>query len=411
VVATLAGLTAGPAGHPVLADGARAARCRADAAHARRAVGRCDRFDTLAPRAVTGGNASDCVIVAPPERGRPVDCSPFVTAGAPGGRFVAVLLSASGRARALACALGLSLASGGCSEAIEPRTDPEGEQLRLGRIHVVLEPTEDVIAPEPPSTDTVDAALEVTARFAFVRGLEEEFVRARIDVPVLPHDALRASECVPTDSLVLDSGEPEETSDVRELVLVDAGDLTVRVGDTDFDVPLSLVPDLLPYMSGVEYLQEGDNVPLVAGATPRVLVQAKGSMTEDLPPFTTEGVVPPALGLVASEADLEEQREGALVLRWNADDDANGPDITVRLLPLVNGEPVGDEITCVLADHGSARIDMTRLAVLGLPPQAEALRVTASRVAVSTFDVGDFAGSELVIERRDRLYVPLAIRR
>ncbi|HWB74160.1 MAG TPA: hypothetical protein VG755_04375, partial [Nannocystaceae bacterium] len=60
---------------------------------------------------------------------------------------------------------------------------------------------------------------------------------------------------------------------------------------------------------------------------------------------------------------------------------------------------------------GSARIDLGRLSVLGLPPQAEGVRVTASRLAVSTFDVGDFAGSELVIERRDRLYVPLVVRR
>jgi hypothetical protein len=296
----------------------------------------------------------------------------------------------------------------GCSDAIEPRTDPEGEQLRLGRVHVVLEPTEDLVAPEPPTTDSVDEALEVTARFAFVRGLEEEFVRARIGVPVLPHDALRASECVPSDALTLESGEPEETTDVRELQLVDAGDLSVRIGETDFDVPLSLVPDLLPYMSGVEYLQEGESLPLLPGALPKVVVQAKGSMTEDLPPFTTEGIVPAALGLSARESDLDEQREGALVLRWNG---SEGDTVTVRLLPLVGGEPAGDEITCVLADRGSARIDLSRLSVLGLPAQAEGVRVTASRVAVTTFDVGDFAGSELVIERRDRLYVPLVIRR
>lgn len=297
----------------------------------------------------------------------------------------------------------------GCSEAIGPRTEQEGEQLRLGRVHVVLEPTDDLVAPEPPVTDSVDEALEVTARFAFVRGLEEEFARARIGVPMLPHDALRPSECVPSDALTLDGLEPEETADMRELVLVDAGDLRVKVGDADFDVPLSLVPDLLPYMSGVEYLQEGESVPLMPGGQPRVIVSAKGSMTEDLPPFSTEGAVPASLGMSASESDLDEQREGALVLRWTAGEAAEG--ITVRLLPLVGGEPAGDEITCVLADRGSARIDLGRLSVLGLPPQAEGVRVTASRLAVSTFDVGDFAGSELVIERRDRLYVPLVVRR
>ncbi len=313
------------------------------------------------------------------------------------------------RPTAIALALASAIGLAGCSEAIGPRAEQEGEQLRLGRVHVVLEPTDDLVAPEPAITDAVDAALEITARFAFVRGLEEEFVRARIGVPVLPHDALRPSECVPTDALTLESGEPDETTDVRELVLVDAGDLTVRVGDSDYDVPLSLVPDLLPYMSGVEYLQEGESLPLMPGGTPKIVVSAKGSMTEDLPPFRTEGAVPTALGLSATEADLDEQREGALVLRWTAG--SGDEDVTVRLTPLVGGEPAGDEITCVLADRGSARIDLSRLSVLGLPPQAEGVRVTASRIAVSTFDVGDFAASELVIERRDRLYVPLVNRR
>jgi hypothetical protein len=35
------------------------------------------------------------------------------------------------------------------------------------------------------------------------------------------------------------------------------------------------------------------------------------------------------------------------------------------------------------------------------------VRITASRIVVTGFDVGEFTGSELVIERRDRLYVPL----
>jgi hypothetical protein len=61
----------------------------------------------------------------------------------------------------------------------------------------------------------------------------------------------------------------------------------------------------------------------------------------------------------------------------------------------------------VLADRGEARIDIARLHTLGLPAQGDALRLTASRVLVTGFDAGEFTGSELVIERRDRLYVPL----
>lgn len=302
------------------------------------------------------------------------------------------------------CVVAAALVLAACSDAGDTRPDAEGEALRLGRVHVVLEPTEDAFAPEgrEPSDGGTDNQLDVTARFAFVRGLDEEFVRARIDVPVLPHDALRPGECVPTASLVLEAAEPDDT-DARELVLLDAGDLSVRIGESDFDVPLALVPDLLPYMSGVEYLHEGEAMPIRGASLPDVVVVAQGSMTEDMPPFRAQGRVPAALDLGAGEADLEEQREGALVIRWTPQGDEV---ITVRLLPLAAGEVVGEEITCVLADHGTARIDLRQLSVLGLPRQFEAVRITASRTAVVTFDVGEFTGTELVVERRDRLVVP-----
>jgi len=311
------------------------------------------------------------------------------------------------------CTAGASLV--GCSEA-STRPDPEGEVLRLGRVHLVLEPSEDRVAADDTS-DSAEAQLDVTARFAFVRGLDEDFVRARVGMPVLAHEQVQVSECVLSDSLTVDPGEPSaagpatigtpDPSDLRELVLVDAGDLTVRIGDTDVDVPLALVPDLLPYMSGVEYLQETEMGPL-ADTVPPVTIQARGSQTDDLPPFVAEGRVPAQLALGASEADLEEQFEGALVIRWQraSEDGADDP-ITMRLLPLLGDEPIGEEITCVIADRGEARIDIARLHTLGLPAQADAVRLTASRVAVTTFDAGDFTGSELVIERRDRLYIPL----
>ncbi len=311
------------------------------------------------------------------------------------------------RARLLGASV-LALASG-CPDPSEPRVT-EGESLRIGRVHLVLEPSDDVIAPDP-GPDTADDQLELTARFAFVRGLDEDFVRARIGVPLLAQDALRAAECVPSDQLTFDAPEPDDGGlEIRELLLVDAGDLSIRVGDATYDVPLSLVPDLLPYMSGVEYLHEGDLFGLGSTATPAVNVTAKGSLTDDLPPFSIDAALPPALGLRASEADLDEQDKGALVLRWNSS--GNSDDlVTMRLLPLVGSEPAGEEITCVLADKGAARIDIGRLQLLGLPRQTEGVRVTASRNAVTSFDAGDFTNAEFVVERRDRLYVPLTPRR
>ncbi len=185
-------------------------------------------------------------------------------------------------------ALALTLAVAACQTA-DTRPETDTDALRLGRVHVVLEPSEDVVAPDvrdgDDADDAIETQLEVSARFAFVRGLDEEFVRARIDVPVLPHEALRPGECVPSASLVLEAAEPDD-NEARELVLLDAGDLSVRVGESDFDVPLALVPDLLPYMSGVEYLQFTNGLWQLQGAVLTAADTAAGlvGLVIDLPP-------------------------------------------------------------------------------------------------------------------------------
>jgi hypothetical protein len=303
--------------------------------------------------------------------------------------------------RGPAWALGVSFALAGCSD-VATRPDPEGEALRLGRVHIVLEPTEDRDAAED-FVEANEAQLDVTARFAFVRGLDEDFVRARVGMPVLAHEQVPVSECVPSDQLAIDPGEPAALDgEMRELVLVDAGDLTVRIGDTDVDVPLALVPDLLPYMSGVEYLYYGDGLPEAMDSV--LAVEAEGSSTEELPAFTVEGQVPAGLGLTFTEEDLAELGDDALVFRWSSTGDGL---VTVRLLPLIAGEPAGEEITCVLADAGQARLDLPELRTLGLPPAADTVRVVASRATTTTFDAGEFQTSELIVERRAAIQVPL----
>ena len=269
-----------------------------------------------------------------------------------------------------------------CAGVEEGRTDAEVEQLRLGRVHVVLQAGAD----EPDD-------FAVSARFAFVRGLDEDFVRARIDMPVLPHDILQPTECSATDQLTSSEGEAERT-DVRELVLVDAGDLRVQFGDERYEVPLSLVPDLLPYMSGVEYVMYSDELPTVPAEGGRMFVDASGSQSDELPPFSTEGEVPVALGM-----SLPSIAPYALVLRWQAADPEDT--ITLHITGLVGDEAVGAEITCLVSDAGRARMALGNLRALGLAPNADALRIEASRLTTRTFDAGDFAGSELVIERRE----------
>lgn len=291
-----------------------------------------------------------------------------------------------------------------CGDELDAPVEELGEadsSLRLGRVHVVLEP-------QDPANG--DEELQVTARFAFVRGLEEDFVRARIDMPLMAHEILKPGQCTGDDLLTLgDTGQNDALSqEPRELMLVDAGDLQMHVGDSSIQVPMSLVPDLLPYMSGVEYVYDGAALPAsdTEGATPLV-IEAEGSPADELPPFTIEASIPEQIGLTFHEEDLSELDRDALVLRWSPGGEYGEGLVTLRMTPIIRGEPAGDDITCVFEDAGQTRVDLQVLHTLGLRHGAEALRVSASRSVVTTFDAGMFTGSELIVERRAVTSVPL----
>lgn len=311
----------------------------------------------------------------------------------------------------------LTVGAWGCTGEDLEVNAAEPEPLRLGRVHVVLEPEHDPNEEGEPESSFGDwDAFEVTARFAFVRGLDEDFVRARIDMPVLPSDVMTPGSCIASEQLY--AAEQSESSR-GELLLVDAGDIRMQIGSepaSAFEVPVSLVPDLLPYMSGVEYLYYAEELPsgvtdeAGGGGGAAVVVESKGSGSPDhgaeLPAFRAEGVVPAALGLHVTEEDLYELRRQALVLRWQGAAESDDV-VTLRITGLQGGEPAGTELTCVVTDAGQTRLAFDTLRPLGLMLDAEALRVTVSRLQTASFDAGDFVGSELFVERREELVVPL----
>jgi hypothetical protein len=93
------------------------------------------------------------------------------------------------------------------------------------------------------------------------------------------------------------------------------------------------------------------------------------------------------------------------VLRWQGA--TEGDDVvTVRVQGVRNGEPLGVELTCVVFDAGQVRLSFDDLRPLGLVHDADALRVTMSRLRAAAFDAGDFVGSELLVERREELVLP-----
>jgi len=315
------------------------------------------------------------------------------------------------RSAAMALAIVATSLTGCAGEEFDAAqaAESEVEPLRLGRVHVLLEPESDL--PYDEAADEYPDTLEVTARFAFVRGLEEDFVRALIDdVPVLATDVVAPQSCIASDQLGVDALDAP-TAEFRELHLVDAGELRLQIGDGPegtVEVPATLPPDLLPYMTGFRYLYSGDQPStLMDDGETTVVVEARGSQTDELPPFHAEGFMPGPLALHMTEVDLDELSRGALVLRWEGADVEADELLTLRFTGLQGSEPVGADVTCVVSDVGQVRLALDNLRTLGLLTDAEGLRVTASRLHTSLFDAGDFSGSELLVERREALTLTL----
>lgn len=312
------------------------------------------------------------------------------------------------RARA-GCALRDALATAAvllaaaCSPAEEVESSQgsrEGEErgagaARLARIHVIVQATPDPLGSEPQ--------LDVTARFARYRGLDDDFVRARVGVAPLASERLAVGQCLSAELLEAVDASERRPAGARELQLIDAGNLRLRLAGAPIEVPLVLLPDLLPYMSGVEYAQVIDAMPSVfslVGERAPVTIDLEGSSDEEVPATSLQAHLPRPLEL---ETVGTFERD-VLELSWRPDAATAGP-VVVRLASYVGSEPLGNEVICALADTGGYRLDLRDLRDLGLGAVGEGLRVSASRAAVTSFDAGEFVGGELILEIRDTHFV------
>lgn len=298
-------------------------------------------------------------------------------------------------AACLALATAVASACGGVEE-LGPSPLLSGEpppMSRLAQIHVVVQPPGNFTGDEP--------ALEVSAVFAQYRGFDDAAARARLDIRPQPQSRLRPGQCVASEQLLV-ADEPGSKDSTRELLLLDAGNLSVRLGETTIDVPLTLLPDLVPTVSGVSYSQISDFLP--AGAWPSAepaptdLAIRVGGEGDDLPGFTLQPPLPEPVAL-SGEADPEGR---SLRLDWRPD--GRREPVVLRFVSLIGGEAVGDEVTCVADDDGSFRVDVDDLRVLGLAVDVgRSLRISATRSARVPFDVGEFTGAEALVETRTYL--------
>ncbi|MBZ5714966.1 hypothetical protein [Nannocystis pusilla] len=310
--------------------------------------------------------------------------------------------------RLVACrrptALGLVLAAAiaACSGVDDPGElglapleagDSPQAPSRLAQIRVVVQPPGEFAGDEP--------ALEVAAVFAQYHGYDEAAARTRLDLPRPLQDRLRPGHCAPSDQLdePVSKDNVSKDSSARELILLDAGNLGVGIGEAAIDVPLALVPDLVPTISGVTYTYLGDALP--AGAWPpgepapselTIRVDGEG---EELPAFTLR----PRLPEPAALSGAVDRGRDELRLEWRPEGDREP--LVLRLVRLIGGEPVGEELTCVVADDGEFVADLDKLHALGLDAgPGTALRVSATRTGRTLFDAGEFVGAEAVVEVR-----------
>lgn len=283
-------------------------------------------------------------------------------------------------------------------EGAAPREGGEVELPggRMARIHVTLMPT--------PDPAVIDPQLDLRARFAAYRGLDDDFVRARLGLGPLPGARIGVGSCMLADLLdaTVDASEARPASGDHELLLLDGGNLLARLGDLDLEVPLVLVPDLLPYMSGVEYELQLGALPsvFVADERSQLVLEFAGSGDEELPPLRLEARLPPPIDL-RTEPTLD---PSLIDLSWRA---VGQGALLLRFAATQGGELLGDEIACAVVDRGATRFDLDELRRLGLGLGGtnDGLRITATRTAATTFESGEFIGGELIVDLRESVFV------
>lgn len=299
---------------------------------------------------------------------------------------------------ALALAVGVWGACSGVDENGATTGLSEPPVGRLGRIHVAVQAPAEIASDGP--------ALEISARFVQYRGLDAAAVRQRVGLLPLASERLRVGECTASEP-AWEEPAAREPSASREVSLIDVGNIAVQLGEASIDVPLSLVPDLLAYMSGVQYDLASEVLP--ARAWPRgepgpstVTLTVDGAGDDELPGFSVRAPLPEPVVLQATAtAD-----RGSLLLEWGPD--GRGAPIVLRLASFIGSEFAGEEVACLVSDTGSHRVDLDALRAAGWGLSGDTLRVGASRISRTRLDAGDGAygeGADAVVETRSETFV------
>ena len=248
------------------------------------------------------------------------------------------------------------------------------------------------------------ATLAVDARFAAFHGLDLEEAAIRASVPPLWAELLTPGECVALPRTGRGDARESDPDNDRELSLLDAGDLRVTLGDLEQALPIVLVPDLVPWVSGVEYAwtsqtrRDGLAGPSRADDEPLpVSIQATGGDAE-LPGFSLQTTLPSPIELVADDGPSPTD---GFALSWSRGDAGE-----LMLLEFSSQRPEQGRptIACRVEDEGRAAISRATLASAGLRVDGPLL-IVARRQRVERTAIGAFDAVELVAESTHALSV------
>jgi hypothetical protein len=234
---------------------------------------------------------------------------------------------------------------------------------------------------DPPS----QMQLETEALFVSYRNAEADGVEALLGTSPAGGE-LRRGECRTTDRQARFTAAFNPDGPDAEVVLLDAGEVQLRLALGPVSLAPRRYPELVPFVSGVYYGDRQPSADLDRTLGGDVLVLGSGG--PEVGPFAASVVVPPDLPL----AQVTPLRQG-LDLRWTAGREPDGVRVEVR-----GARGDGSRIlSCAAPDDGAFLVPAAALVELG----ASDVSVAVARIRRQPFSATGVLGGEIVVGLRD----------
>jgi hypothetical protein len=226
--------------------------------------------------------------------------------------------------------------------------------------------------------------LETEALFVRYRNAEADGIEALLGSS--PGGELRLGECRVSDRQARYAAAFNPDGPDAEVMLLDAGDLQVKIPSGPVSLAPRRYPELVPFVSGVFY-GDKDSVSDLDGALGSELTVSSAGGPE-VGPFAVSLTAPPDVPLT-----LVTPLPAGLDLRWTGDREPEGVRIEIRA---ASGDG-SRALTCTAPDDGAFLVAAAMVAELG----ARDLQVSVARARRQPFVAAGVSGGEVLVTARD----------